>query len=135
LEILDFLLSTSPLPDHENKARYVRALVLREKGDLAGSEAALRELIAKAPKYEASYGALAEILSRSGRVDEAREFYLNALSLIDAALPTAVAALEERRDTPMTYSTYAEMRDLVERLTREKDVVLRGLEALGAHTP
>jgi hypothetical protein len=78
---------------------------------------------------------LAEILSRSGRVDEAREFYLNALSLIDAALPTAVAALEERRDTPMTYSTYAEMRDLVERLTREKDVVLRGLEALGAHTP
>jgi tetratricopeptide (TPR) repeat protein len=135
LEVLDFLLSTSPLPDRANKARYVRALVLREKGDLAGSEAALRELIAKAPKYEASYGALAEILSRSGRVDEAREFYLNALSLIDAALPTAVAALEERRDTPMTYSTYAEMRDLVERLTREKDVVLRGLEALGAHTP
>jgi O-antigen ligase len=133
LATLDFLLSTSPLPDHANKARYVRALILREKGDLVGAEAALRELVAKAPQYEPSYSALAEILSRSGRVDEARDLYEKALSLIDKALSSAVAALE--RGTPMTYSTYVETRDLVERLTREKDAVLRGLNDLASRTP
>jgi tetratricopeptide (TPR) repeat protein len=133
LETLDFLLSTSPLPDPANKARYVRALILREKGDLAGAEAALRELGAKAPAYEPSYIALAEIVSRSGRVDESRALYEKALSLIDKALSPAAAALE--RGTPMTYTTYAEMRDLVEQLTREKDAVLRGLDDLASRTP
>jgi tetratricopeptide (TPR) repeat protein len=133
LEILDFLLSASPLPDRANKARYVRALVLREQGDLAGAEAALRELVTTAPQYEPSYSALAEILSRSGRMDEAREFYLNALSLIDAALPPAVAVLQG--GAPMTYSAYAETRALVEQLTREKEIVLQGLEDLAPPTP
>jgi predicted Zn-dependent protease len=119
LETLGFLLSTSPLPDPANKARYVRALVLRERGDLAGAEAALRGLVAKAPEYEPNHIALAEILSRSGRVEEARTVYLNALVLIDAALPAAVASLEG--SGPMTYSAYAETRDLVERLTRERE--------------
>jgi len=92
LEILGFLLSTSPLPDHANKARYVRALVLREKGDLVGSEAALRELIAKAPRYEASYIALGEIAAESSRGSEARGLYEKALALVEAALPAARAA-------------------------------------------
>jgi len=121
------------LPDHANKARYVRALVLREKGDLAGSVAALRELLAKAPEYEPSYGALAEILSRSGRMDESRDLYLKALSLIEKALPPALATLEG--GVPMTYSTYSEMRDLVERLTREKEIVLHGLGDLASPAP
>jgi len=133
LEILDFLLSTSPLPGRANKARYVRALVLREQGDLAGAEAALRELVATAPQYESSYSALAEILSRSGRVDEAREFYLDALSLIDAALPPATSALQG--GAPMTYSAYAETHALVEQLTREKEIVLQGLEHLAPPAP
>ena len=133
LEILDFLLSTSPLPDHANKARYVRALILREKRDLVSSEAALRELVAKAPQYEPSYIALGEITAKSSRGGEALDFYQQALSLIDEALPPALAAL--KGGAPMTYSAYAETRDLVERLTREKDVVLRGLEALGARNP
>jgi tetratricopeptide (TPR) repeat protein len=133
LEILDFLLSTSPLPDRANKARYVRALVLREQGDLAGAETALRELVATAPQYESSYSALAEILSRSGRVDEARGFYLDALSLIDAALPPAASALQG--GAPMTYSAYAETHALVEQLTREREIVLQGLEDLASPAP
>jgi tetratricopeptide (TPR) repeat protein len=134
LEILSFLLSTSPLPDHANKAHYVQALVLREKGDLAGAEVALRELVAEAPPYEPGLIALAEILSRKGDVGEARNLYLKALSLIDGALPPAVAALGQGT-AKMTYSAYAEARDLVDQLTREKQAVLRGLDDLPPQIP
>jgi hypothetical protein len=35
----------------------------------------------------------------------------------------------------MTYSTYSETRDLVERLSREKEIVLHGLEDLASPAP
>ncbi len=133
LEALDLLLSTRPLPEHETKARYVRALILREKGDLSGSEAALRELIAQSPGYEPSYISLGDMFSRGGRTDEARALYEEALRLVEDALPSARAAASGT--SPTTYAAYARARDRLNELTSEQETILRDLEALGRAEP
>ena len=131
MRALDFLLSTYPSTDNANKARYVRALILRREDDIVGASEALRALIAAAPGYEPSYITLGEILADRGDVDEARDFYTRALALVEQALPPAEAAASKA--TLMTYSAYAEARDRLDDLTRERQTLLRDLNSLGVN--
>ncbi|MCX6092280.1 MAG: Wzy polymerase domain-containing protein [Candidatus Bipolaricaulota bacterium] len=133
VQVLDFLLTTYPSPANADKARYIRALIQREKGDPVASAAALRDLIADTPEYEQSYIALGEIRAAAGDTGEARSLFEKALALIEDALPPARVAATVTEST--TFSTYTEARDRIEDLTREREAVLRNLAALAADSP
>jgi hypothetical protein len=76
---------------------------------------------------------LGEIRAAAGDAGEARTLFEKALALVEAALPSARAAATATEST--TFSTYAEARDRLENLTREKETILRDLAALPAAGP
>ncbi len=133
MEVLDVLLATNPSPGTANKARYVRALILKQEGDVAQAEGALRALMATDSSYEPSYIALGEIRAAAGDAGEARVLFERALALVEAALPSARAGATVTEST--TYSSYAEARDRLENLTRERETIERDLAALPAGGP
>ncbi len=128
LETLDVLLAGSPTTEHAVKARYVRALVLREKGDPPAAEAALREIVAGAPDYEPALIALGDLAAQRGARDEAREVYQQALALIERELPTSRIAAAGAPS--QTYDQYSRARARLEELNRERSHILQSLGEL-----
>jgi tetratricopeptide (TPR) repeat protein len=60
---------------HDGFTRFALAMELRKSGDIVGSEATYRELMALDPNYVGLYYHLGRLLEDLKRFDEAREIY------------------------------------------------------------
>jgi O-antigen ligase len=127
-DTIEFLLSTNPQQQIEQKARYIEGTVAVELGDYAGAVRLMEELADDAPGFELPRIALGNLYGALDRPDDAREAFNSALELIERALAGAQNELAAR--TRFTAEEYSNLQQTVERMESERSYVLAQLARL-----
>lgn len=127
-ETIATLLATRPGSDIEQRARYVRAIVLLRDGDAQAASVELENLVRDAPDFEAARIALANMLLARGLRDAAASEYTRALAIVEGKLAAAEKTIASA--TRMAASAYGELRSTIATLRSERDSILERLKPL-----
>jgi len=125
---IQFLLSTNPKPEIEQKARYIEGTAAAERGDYAHAISLMESLATDAPDFELPRIALGNLFRATDQPEAAREQFELALALIERKLADAQAELSGR--TRFTADEYSTLQQTVARMQSERSYVEQQLERL-----
>jgi len=124
LERLRELLAMSPHPERRLQARYLWALIERDRGNLEAALTELNELLADQPNFERAYLTRARIYLSRGELGLARLDLERALELVRGKLKRArgrLATLKEQGR--LTLDEFARLRSEIDQLTSEEELI------------
>jgi tetratricopeptide (TPR) repeat protein len=107
-------------------AQYYLAAIDLRLGDLLGAKAKLEEILRKDPNYERAWLLLGEVARRRYLVDEAKNAFLKAKSVIEAKLSRINAELSR----PVSIQRYGELMSQKETLETMRAQAIKALEEL-----
>jgi O-antigen ligase len=127
-DAIQFLLSTNPKREIEEKARYIEGTVAVQLGDYNGAVRLMESLAEDAPDFEMPLIALGNLYGGLGQTAAARERFTAALELIEEELDDVQTTLATR--TRFTANEYSTLRQSLTRLQNERSYVLEQLARL-----
>ncbi|RLE26925.1 hypothetical protein DRJ54_08305 [Candidatus Acetothermia bacterium] len=118
--LLEELLATRPNRDTELGARYLLAVIdLKDGGDYVSAERRLKEILKLDPRFERALILLGDIARNTYRYDEAKNYYRQALGVIERE----ISRLERELSRPVTPEEYGGIRADLLRLSQEREKV------------
>ncbi len=125
-KLLNDLLATVPPQEMAQDAHYYLAAIDLRLGDLLSAKTRLEEIVRRDPNYERAWLLLGEIARRRYLLDEAKNAFLKAKSVIEVKLSRINAELSR----PVSIQRYGELMAQKEMLETMRAQAIKALEEL-----